>query len=102
MGYKLANRIKNVLTAEQLEEIDVVMVRKILVFFDLLCAKTPNGLQVSKLETIRKAELTLTTTAAYSGDFKYDGSLRCCAPEQALPAGLREKSICFPQYVFRI
>ena len=34
MGYKLANRIKNDLTAEQLEEIDVVMVR---IFRYLLC-----------------------------------------------------------------
>ena len=96
MGYKLANRIKNILTAEQLEEIDVVMVSKSLVSFDHLCATTPNGLLVSKLEMIRKANLTPSPTLAHSGDFKYDGSMRCCAPEQALPAEFREESIRFP------
>ena len=43
MGYKLANCIKSVLTAEQLEEIDVVMVRKFLLSFELLYAEIPKG-----------------------------------------------------------
>lgn len=43
MGYKLANRIMNVLTAEQLEEIDVVMVSEFLFSFDLLYANITNA-----------------------------------------------------------
>ena len=88
MGYKLANRIKIDLTAEQLEEIDVVMVSETAHLFQYSLCHDFNWVQVPKLAMIRMATLTPSPNVAYSGDFEHDGPLRRCAPKQALPAGL--------------